>query len=215
MSLLNKQLRGYNAVVRGQSKIADALSLDYTADDVAAHKAAAVASELRTDVARDIAERRRWGAQPALAEQGDDAGRVRHRGHLRAGRSSATRRSTATYTTCSARRGMAQLVAWKLHKEAKTGKVDLDASFPRSDRPLATSARPSSRSAPSPAPARPPRPPKRCSRKSAASEKGESLYTTTAARSLAAAQDQRGRAVARHGNRGTRGRVRAEGRHDL
>jgi hypothetical protein len=183
MSLLNKQLRGYNAVVRGQSKIADALSLDYTNADVEEHKAAAVASELRTDVARDIAEavdgeRNQRSLNKAMTQGAYDTVDTFAQGIL--GHSAINRDVHDLLGTA----GMAQLVSWKLHKEAKTGKVDLDAAFRSltdlsNDRETIVSQRAVARSREAAATA------KEMYEEIAASEKGESLYTTTAARSLA------------------------------
>jgi hypothetical protein len=183
MSLLNRELKGYNRVVRGESKIADALALDYTSADVEQHKAAAVAAELRTDVARSIAEAvdastNKRDLNPALTQGAYDTVDTFAQAIL--GHSAITRDVHDLLGTA----GMAQLVSWKLHKEAKAGKVDLDAAFRSltdlsNERETIVSQRALARSRAAAATA------KDMFEEADASKKGESLYTTTAAYSLA------------------------------
>jgi hypothetical protein len=184
MSLLNRELMGYNRVVRGESKIADALSLDYTNADVEDHKAAAVSAELRTSVARDIAqtvdaETNKRDLNAAMTQGAYDTVDTFAQAIL--GRSAITRDVHDLLGTA----GMAQLVSWKLHKEAKAGNVDLDAAFRAltdlsNERETIVSQRALARSREAASVA------KDMYEEAAASEAGESLYTTTAARSLAA-----------------------------
>lgn len=128
LGLLGKQASKSRQVIGGDTKISDAMALDYSEADVDAAVVSRVAAEKRTQVARAIYETMDSRGSKKLTE------RAMHQGGYDTVDTFAQAILGQSAIDPAVGKllgvgGMAQLIASKLHEEARKGTVSLDAAY--------------------------------------------------------------------------------------